>query len=80
MVRIRLMRFGAKHRPYYRIVVVDSKKKRDGAYIEKLGHYSPIESNKFYIDTNRYNYWISVGAQPSDTVKKLYDKFLTLTK
>ncbi|MFN4245248.1 MAG: 30S ribosomal protein S16 [Brevinematia bacterium] len=80
MTRIRLMRFGAKHRPYYRIVVVDSRRKRDGAYIENLGYYSPIEKKSFYINTDRYNYWVSVGAQPSDTVKKLYQKFLTLTK
>ncbi|MEN2998082.1 MAG: 30S ribosomal protein S16 [Brevinematia bacterium] len=80
MVRIRLMRFGSKHRPYYRIVVVDSKKKRDGAYIESLGHYAPMEGKKLHIDTTRYNYWISVGAQPSATVSRLYNNFSALLK
>lgn len=80
MVRIRLMRFGAKHRPYYRIIVVDSRKKRDGAYIENLGFYAPMDNKKLFIDVDRYNYWISVGAQPSDTVKKLHNRFLSSAK
>ncbi len=80
MVRIRLMRFGAKHRPYYRIVAVDSRKKRDGAYIENLGFYAPMEGKKLFINKDRYDYWVSVGAQPSDTVKKLYDRFMSSIK
>ncbi|MCX8028683.1 MAG: 30S ribosomal protein S16 [Brevinematales bacterium] len=80
MVRIRLMRFGAKHRPYYRIVAVDSKKKRDGAYIESLGYYSPMEGKKLYINAERYNYWISVGAKPSETVESLFRKMSSSLK
>lgn len=80
MVRIRLIRFGAKNRPYYRIVVADSRRKRDGAYIESLGYYAPMEGKKLYINQERYNYWISVGAQPSETVGKLYKRFLSSSK
>lgn len=81
MVKVRLTRLGAKHRPYYRIVVVDSRKKRDGAYIESLGNYAPLEGKKLFINLDRYNYWLSVGAQPTDTVKKLVEKFSSsLTK
>lgn len=80
MVRIRLMRFGAKHRPYYRIVVVDSRKKIKGAYIESLGYYAPMEGKKLNINIERYKYWVSVGAQPTDTVKKLHERFLAHLK
>ncbi|MGB9620843.1 MAG: 30S ribosomal protein S16 [Brevinematia bacterium] len=80
MVRIRLTRLGAKNRPYYRVVVVDSRKKRDGAYIENLGFYAPLENNKLFINTDRYEYWLSVGAQPSDKVKKLFEKFSSSLK
>jgi small subunit ribosomal protein S16 len=75
MVRIRLMRMGAKHKPYYRIVVVDSKKKRDGAYIESIGYYAPLENGKFFIDLDKYQLWVSKGAQPSDVVSKLVKRF-----
>ncbi len=79
MVRIRLRRFGTKKRPYYRIVVVDSRKKVQGGFIESLGYYMPMEGKKFHIDDERYNYWISVGAQPSDTVSKLISRFSSIS-
>ena len=73
MVKIRLKRFGAAKRPCYRVVVQDSRKPRDGACIEEIGIYQPIEkeANQVSIDMERAKYWISVGAQPTDIVKKL---------
>ena len=73
MVKIRLKRFGAAKRPCYRVVVQDSRKPRDGACIEEIGTYQPIEkeANQVSIDIERAKYWISVGAQPTDIVKKL---------
>lgn len=76
MVRIRLKKMGSKKRPYYRIVVQDSRKPRDGTTIEEIGIYHPIEAEDKQIAFNedRARYWIGVGAQPSDTVKKLFNK------
>ena len=76
MVRIRLKKMGIKKRPYYRIVVQDSRKPRDGTTIEEIGIYHPIEAEDKQIAFNeeRARYWIGVGAQPSDTVKKLFNK------
>ena len=76
MVRIRLKKFGSKKRPYYRLVVQDSRKPRDGTTIEDVGYYHPIEAEdkQLSVKEDRVNYWISVGAQPSDTVKKLLNK------
>lgn len=76
MVRIRLKKMGSKKRPYYRIVVQDSRKPRDGTTIEEIGIYHPIEAEEKQIAFNeeRARYWIGVGAQPSDTVKKLFNK------
>lgn len=76
MVKIRLKRFGAAKRPCYRIVVMDGRKPRDGECIEELGTYQPIEVEDKQIAFNeeRIKYWISVGAQPSDTVSKLMNK------
>ncbi len=76
MVRIRLARFGKKNRPFHRIVVANSKKPRDGVCIEKIGYYDPIKKvenrkDKVQLNRERYNYWISQGAQPSNTVMKL---------
>lgn len=72
MVKIRLTRTGRKNAPSYRIIVIDSNAKRDGKYIEKLGFYNPTENDKNVVyDKERYDYWISVGAQTSDAVKKL---------
>ena len=77
MVKIRLKRLGAKKRPCYRIVVQDSRKPRDGTTIEEIGTYQPVTQqgeNQFTINEERAKYWISVGAQPTDTVKKLFSK------
>ena len=70
MVKIRLTRIGRKKVPFYRIVVIDSKKARDGEYIEKVGHYDP-RRKELKIDQDRVEYWISKGAQPTNTVAKL---------
>lgn len=76
MVKIRLKKFGTKKRPYYRIVVQDSRKPRDGTVIEEIGIYHPIETEDKQIsfDEGRARYWVEVGAQPSDTVRKLFNK------
>ncbi len=72
-VRIRLKRFGTKRRPYYRIVVVDSRRPRDGQTIEEVGFYHPIEidEKQIIIKEDRIREWLGKGAQPSDTVRKL---------
>ena len=74
MVIIRLARGGNRNRPYYSVVATDSRSRRDGRFIEKLGFYNPSASENlegFRLDSERYKYWISVGAQVSPTVKKL---------
>ena len=74
MVIVRLARGGAKKRPYYHITVADSRRARDSKYIERVGFYNPIASgqdNKLDIDHERLEYWVSKGAQISDTVKNL---------
>ena len=69
MVKIRLTRIGAKGQPYYRVVVVDSHRKRDGAVIEKIGSYNPrTEPSSFEIDKDRLSYWRGVGAQLTEPV------------
>jgi small subunit ribosomal protein S16 len=70
MVKIRLSRLGKNKVPFYRIVVMDSKKARDGEYIESVGHYDP-RHKKLTIKRDRIEYWISKGAQPTNTVAKL---------
>ena len=75
MVKIRLARGGGKKRPYYRIVVADSHKKRDGRFIERIGFYNPmVQENRFGIDSERVKHWLSVGAQPTERVRKLMEK------
>jgi len=75
-VRIRLKRFGSKMRPYYRIVVMDSRAPRDGRSLEEVGIYHPIspEGQQLELQEDRIREWLSKGAQPSDTVKKLLNK------
>jgi small subunit ribosomal protein S16 len=73
MVKIRLTRFGRNKIPFYRIVVIDSKKARDGEYIEKVGHYDP-RNKDLKLNRDRIEYWISKGAQPTNTVAKLIAK------
>jgi len=75
MTMIRLTRMGRKKKPFYRIVVTDSRKRRDSGWIEQLGHYNPVSENKdLVLDEERLNYWLSVGAQMSPTVKRLAGK------
>ena len=72
MVRIRLRRMGKKKQPTYRIVVADARSPRDGKFIEIIGNYAPTRQPKILnIDGERARYWLSVGAQPSDTVQYL---------
>jgi small subunit ribosomal protein S16 len=72
MVRIRLRRIGRKKAPVYRIVVADSKSPRDGKFIEIIGQYAPRQSEGgLNVNEARANYWMDVGAQPSDTVRSL---------
>ncbi|MCD2401213.1 MULTISPECIES: 30S ribosomal protein S16 [Borreliella] len=74
-VKIRLKRMGAKKRPYYRIVVMNSTSPRDGRAIEELGYYHPVEKqNQIKIKEDRMKDWISKGAILSDTVKMLLNK------
>src|SRR4051794_35976797 len=74
---IRLTRGGAKKRPYYRIVVADSRAARDGRFIEKLGTYNPLlakdSPERVKLDADRISHWLSVGAQPSDCVLRFLD-------
>ena len=72
MVRIRLMRVGKRKQPSYRVVVADARSPRDGRIIEAIGHYHPRqEPSLVVLDTDRAQYWIDRGAQPSDQVRKL---------
>lgn len=72
MVRIRLRRIGRKKAPVYRIIVADSKSPRDGKFIEIIGQYAPRQSEGgLNVNEARANYWMDVGAQPSDTVRSL---------
>lgn len=72
MVKIRLARFGRKKRPFYRIVVTDSRKRRDSGWIESIGYYNPMtEPSTVKMDLDRLNYWLSVGAKMSERVEKL---------
>ena len=75
MTVIRLTRMGRNKKPFYRIVVTDSRKRRDSGWIESIGYFNPIvEPKVLKIDEERYNYWLSVGAKPSEKVKKLASK------
>ena len=68
-VKIRLKRFGKMRTPYYRIVVMDARSKRDGRAIEEIGKYHPTEEPSYIeVDTDRAQYWLGVGAQPSEQV------------
>jgi len=74
-VRIRLRRMGAKKRPFYRIVVADSRAPRDGRFIEEIGYYNPMtEPSELKIDGEKARKWIDQGAKPSDTVRALLKK------
>ena len=75
MVTMRLSRIGSKKRPYYRIVVIDKRRARNGRFLEVLGQYNPI-SNPVQMEVNaeRAQYWLSKGAEPSDTVRSILRK------
>ena len=75
-VKIRLKRFGTKKRPYYRIVVMDSRSARDGRTIDEVGLYHPIEveERQVKLKEEKIKDWLSKGAQPTETVKKLLNR------
>lgn len=73
-LKIRLQRHGAKHGPSYRIVVAEAAARREGKFVEILGHYNPCARGQalpFELNTERANYWLSVGAKPTNTVRTL---------
>lgn len=73
-VKIRLSRHGAKKAPYYRVVVIDSRKQRDGRCIEQVGTYNPLtDPSTIRIDLEKVDKWIANGAQPTDTVARLIE-------
>jgi small subunit ribosomal protein S16 len=75
MVKIRLMRKGAAKRPFYRVVVADSRSPRDGRFIENIGKYHPLsDPSVIEIDADRALYWLSMGAQPTEQVRNLLQK------
>ena len=74
-VKIRLKRMGAKKKPFYRLVVADSRSPRDGRFIEEIGYYNPVSKPvELKINEERAIKWLSEGAQPTDTVKDLFKK------
>ncbi len=75
MVKIRLRRFGKRNTPIYRVVVADKRSPRDGRIIEEIGTYDPLlKNNNFTLKLDRVDYWLGVGAQPSDTVASFIKK------
>ena len=75
MVKIRLTRMGAKKKPFYRIVVTDSRKPRDGQYIEQVGYYDPTkEPADIKLDRDKIKKWLDEGAKPTDTVRDMLKK------
>ena len=81
MVRIRLRRVGAKKQPSYRVVAADKEAQRDGRFLEILGHYNPrTEPSTIHFEEDRIFYWLSVGAQPSDSVVSLFRQMGTLER
>ena len=78
MLAIRLRRAGSKKRPFFRIVVADSRAARDSSFVEILGHYNPRTKPAIVdVDKERVDYWLSKGAQPSDSVRTLMARHLT---
>ena len=76
-ISLRLSRGGAKKRPYYRVVVADSRSPRDGKYLEQVGTYNPVlpkgDENRVKLNEDRIRYWLGVGAQPTDRVARFLD-------
>ena len=78
MLAIRLRRAGSKKRPFFRVVVADSRAARDSSFVEILGHYNPrTKPAKVDVNKDRVAYWIGKGAQPSDSVRTLIARHLT---
>lgn len=74
-VKIRMRRMGAKRKPFYRIVVADSRMPRDGRFIEEVGYYNPLANpTEYKLDEDKVFDWLEKGAQPSDTVRSLLSK------
>jgi small subunit ribosomal protein S16 len=72
MVRIRLTRLGAKKRPFYRVIIADSRSPRDGRFIEQVGYYDPMKQPfELKLQLDRIDHWIGQGAKPSETVERL---------
>lgn len=75
-VHIRLQRFGAKKSPFYRIIVADSRSKRDGAFLEQIGTYDPMKDpGELKLDLARVDHWVQNGARPTDTTASLIRRF-----
>jgi small subunit ribosomal protein S16 len=75
MLRLRLMRMGKKKKPFYRIIVVNSQKPRESKYKDVIGYYNPMKDPaEIKIDKEKANFWLSRGAQPTETVKSLLSK------
>ena len=75
MVKIRLTRLGSHKKPFYRVIVTDSRARRDGPFIEILGTYDPLkEPSEIKLDLDRAKSWLQKGAQPTDTARKLMQK------
>lgn len=73
-VKIRLARHGAKKRPYYRVIVIDSRSRREGRPVEEVGRYNPcVDPSMVKLDLEKIDGWIAKGAQPSDTVARLIE-------
>jgi small subunit ribosomal protein S16 len=75
LLAIRLTRMGSKKRPFYRVIVAEKRGKRDGRFVEIVGHFNPCsQPDEVKLDHDRINYWIKCGAQPSETVRSLIRK------
>lgn len=76
MVRLRLTRLGAKKKPFYRLVAADQRSPRDGRFIEQLGWYDPMRDPfQVKFDLERVDYWLGRGAQPTDTARRLIERY-----
>ena len=81
MLRIRLKRVGKRNQPSYRIVVADSRKPRDGAFVDQIGHYNPrVDPPEIVVDNEKAKKWIDNGAQPSDAVRRMLESVDVLDK
>jgi len=78
-VRIRLQRYGAKKKPFYRVVASESRSPRDGRFLEIIGTYDPL-TESVNVDAEKIEKWLSNGAKPTDTVKSLFKKYKVLDK